>query len=80
MTAAARWSLVSLSGLWTAVIAYAALATKQHYAIDLPAGALLACVCHWYTWHYMQRLRPARGEGGFERRSASERGWGPASS
>ena len=28
----------------------------------------------------MKRLRPARGERGFERRSASERGWGPASS
>lgn len=56
MKAVARWSLVSLAGLWTAAIAYAALATKQHYAIDLPAGALLACVCHWYTWH-MQRSK-----------------------
>ncbi len=55
MPAVARWSLVSLAGLWTAVIAYAALATKQHYAIDLPAGALLASVCHWWTWRHMQR-------------------------
>jgi membrane-associated phospholipid phosphatase len=58
MTPAARWSVVFLAGLWTAVIAYAALATKQHYAVDLPAGALLACVCYWWTWchqHNKQR-------------------------
>ena len=29
--------------------------------------------------HVQERLRPARGERVFERRSASERGWGPAS-
>jgi membrane-associated phospholipid phosphatase len=58
MTPSARRSVVFLAGLWTAVIAYAALATKQHYAIDLPAGALLACVCYWWTWchqHNKQR-------------------------
>jgi len=44
-----------LGWAWTALIAYAALATKQHYAIDLPAGALLACLCHWSTWHIAQR-------------------------
>jgi membrane-associated phospholipid phosphatase len=69
MTPAARWSVVFLAGLWTAVIAYAALATKQHYAVDLPAGALLACVCYWWTWchhHNKQRLRPARGERPFD--------------
>jgi membrane-associated phospholipid phosphatase len=60
---AARLSVVLLLGLWTAAIAYAALATKQHYAIDLPAGALLAGIAHWFTWHRMQRLRPARQGG-----------------
>jgi membrane-associated phospholipid phosphatase len=49
LTTSARRSVVSLAWLWTALIAYAALATKQHYAIDLPAGALLACFCHWWT-------------------------------
>jgi len=55
MRTAARWWLVSAAWLWTALIAYAALATKQHYAIDLPAGALVAYACHWWTWHHMQR-------------------------
>ena len=55
MPTAARWWLVSAAWLWTALVAYAALATKQHYAIDLPAGALVAYACHWWTWHHMQR-------------------------
>lgn len=49
-----RWAL-SLGWVWTALIAYAALATKQHYAVDLPAGALLACLCHWWIWRNAQR-------------------------
>ncbi len=57
MTPAARWSVLSLAWLWTALIAYAALATKQHYAIDLPAGALLACACHWWTWRRWHQQR-----------------------
>ena len=59
MTPAARWSVLSLAWLWTALIAYAALATKQHYAIDLPAGALLACACHWWTWRAGTYAAPA---------------------
>jgi membrane-associated phospholipid phosphatase len=55
MTVSARWGLVSLAWLWTTLIAYAALATKQHYGIDLPAGTLLACVCHWWNCHNLQR-------------------------
>ena len=54
MTAAARIVIVSVGALWTATVAYAALATKQHYAIDIPAGALLACASHWWTWHHME--------------------------
>ena len=50
-----RTRVLSLGWLWTALVAYAALATKQHYAIDLPAGALLAYLCHWSTWHVAQR-------------------------
>ena len=36
-----RWLLASAAA-WTVAVAYATLATKQHYAIDLPAGLLLA--------------------------------------
>jgi membrane-associated phospholipid phosphatase len=37
---------------WTAAVAYSALATKQHYAIDLPAGLLLALLAH--RWAFVQ--------------------------
>jgi membrane-associated phospholipid phosphatase len=50
-----RTPVLFLGWLWTTVVAYAALATKQHYAIDLPAGALLAVACHWSTSHIAQR-------------------------
>ena len=55
LTVSARRVIVFLAWLWTTLIAYAALATKQHYAIDLPAGTLLACVCHWWNCHNTQR-------------------------
>jgi membrane-associated phospholipid phosphatase len=45
-----RVAAIALLSFWTAAIAYAALATKQHYAIDLPAGALLAYASHWIAW------------------------------
>ena len=55
MTVSTRRAVVSLAWLWTTLIAYAALATKQHYALDLPAGALVACVCHGWNCHNLQR-------------------------
>jgi membrane-associated phospholipid phosphatase len=55
MTIATRRTVVSLAWLWTTLIAYAALATKQHYAVDIPAGALVACVCHWWNGQNLQR-------------------------
>lgn len=36
----------ALAGVWTVAIAYSTLAVKQHYAVDLPAGALLAWLAH----------------------------------
>ena len=35
---------------WVVLIAYSTLATKQHYAIDLPAGALLAWAADAWAW------------------------------
>ena len=36
--------------LWTLVIAYSTLATKQHYFVDVPAGAAVGCAAHWVAW------------------------------
>ncbi len=55
LSAGIRRTILSLAWLWTGLIAYAALATKQHYAVDLPAGALLAYICHAHAWHHTQR-------------------------
>ena len=52
-----RHVVLILGWSWTALIAYAAIATKQHYAIDLPAGALLAYVARWSTSHIAQGAR-----------------------
>ena len=50
-----RTAVLCVGWLWTAVVAYSALATKQHYAVDLPAGVLLAIICHWSTSDIAQR-------------------------
>ena len=38
--------MVWIGVAWTILIAYAALATKQHYAVDVPPGVLLAWAGH----------------------------------
>jgi membrane-associated phospholipid phosphatase len=38
-----RVAIVGIPVAWTMLIAYAAVATRQHYVVDIPAGALLAC-------------------------------------
>ena len=50
-----RTAVLFLGCLWVGLVAYAALATKQHYAVDLPAGALLAVAVYWSTSHIAQR-------------------------
>ena len=44
------WALVGAGWMWTLLVMYATLATKQHYAIDLPAGLLLAWAAHRVAW------------------------------
>ena len=45
-----RRALLMAGSLWGAVILYGTLATKQHYLLDLPPGALLAWVSHRLAW------------------------------
>lgn len=40
----------ALGGAWGLAILYGTLATKQHWAIDLPAGMALAAVAHGLAW------------------------------
>ena len=42
-----RLRFLLIGVIWVAAIAYAALATKQHYAVDLPAGVVAAWLAHW---------------------------------
>ena len=46
------WGRAAILGavIWGAGILYATIATKQHYAIDLPAGMFLAWLCHHWAW------------------------------
>jgi hypothetical protein len=42
--------LLAVGWIWTIVILYGTLATKQHYFVDLPAGGLVAWVSHVLAW------------------------------
>jgi hypothetical protein len=60
------------------VLPTAGIAGRAVRAVDLrPGNPAIVRAAEIYI---RERLRPARGERVFERRSASERGWGPASS
>jgi len=48
--ARARTAWIAVGVLWLAVIAYATLATKQHYAVDLPPGLAGAWLAHAWVW------------------------------
>jgi PAP2 superfamily protein len=50
--------LIVSSAAWTTAIAYSTLATKQHYAIDLPAGMLLALLAHRWAFAPLSERRP----------------------
>jgi hypothetical protein len=50
LAASLRRRLLLAGASWTGAIAYAALATKQHFAVDLPAGLVLAWLAHRWIW------------------------------
>jgi membrane-associated phospholipid phosphatase len=54
-----RLVAVAMASFWCGEIAYSAVATKQHYVIDLPAGAVLALLCYQWSWSY-QPVRSAK--------------------
>lgn len=55
---APRSRLAVLGGcLWGAAILYATLATRQHYALDLVAGAGLGVLADWLAWRSGPRAR-----------------------
>ena len=41
---------IAFVAAWAAATLYSTLPTKQHYAVDLPAGALLGWACHAWAW------------------------------
>jgi hypothetical protein len=45
-----RRALLTIGWLWCGIIFYGTLATKQHYLVDLPTGALLAWISHRLAW------------------------------
>lgn len=44
--------LIIFCSIWCAVIAFATLATKQHYFVDLPPALLLAWISHRWAWRH----------------------------
>ena len=50
-----RLAYVAVTGVWASLIFYSTLATKQHFAVDLPAGALLAIAAHAWAWRRSRR-------------------------
>jgi membrane-associated phospholipid phosphatase len=48
---------------WSGVILYATLATKQHYAVDLVAGAVLAAGCDALAWFSRDRSMAGEARG-----------------
>jgi membrane-associated phospholipid phosphatase len=42
-----RRSLLSLAWLWVGAILYSTIATRQHFAVDLPAGVFLGWLAQW---------------------------------
>ncbi|MDA8018782.1 MAG: phosphatase PAP2 family protein [Thermoanaerobaculia bacterium] len=61
MSARLRSALVVLGLLWGGVILYSTLATKQHYAVDLPAGVLLGWLSHRWSRTRLRTTNPPNG-------------------
>jgi membrane-associated phospholipid phosphatase len=56
LSLAARRALAAAGGLWVALILYSTLATRQHWAVDLPAGMAVAVAAHMLAWRSADRV------------------------
>jgi membrane-associated phospholipid phosphatase len=50
-----RVALGAAGAVWVALILYSTLATRQHWAVDLPAGVMLAVAAHALAWRSADR-------------------------
>lgn len=48
-----------VTAAWGAAILYATIATRQHYAVDLAAGAAIGAAADWLAWSSEGRRRAA---------------------
>ena len=46
----ARLTLLSIIWIWTILIAWSTMATKQHYVYDVLGGVVVAWIGHWVAW------------------------------
>jgi membrane-associated phospholipid phosphatase len=53
---AARAALLTIIWVWTLLIWWSTMATKQHYFVDIAGGFVVAVFAHWVAW----RERPGR--------------------
>ena len=61
MDAAPRATVIGVASAWAMLVAFSALATRQHYAVDLPAGAALAWLVHrLHVLRLLSRRAPRR--------------------
>jgi membrane-associated phospholipid phosphatase len=44
--------------IWVIIIAYSTLATKQHYAVDVPSGVAIGLAAYWVAWRKVRRNPP----------------------
>lgn len=47
-----RARVAALGAVWIALVLYATMATKQHYAIDVVAGVVVAIAADFLAWRY----------------------------
>jgi membrane-associated phospholipid phosphatase len=48
-----------IGGAWVALILFATMATKQHYAVDVVGGVLVAVCADLLAWRYTPRIEAA---------------------